>query len=251
MFADVFTDSSKISELDAILKKGQEKNPEEANNIAKELLERVSKLDKAGDIFADISKKARKDKETNANNSLANPHSEAMERTELTKEISKHLKNGPGIMMKIASRWADAEVVKSSPSKEERCQPSPIKTFESEQSSLLKEMADIEKGERLKRFTQVNYDEVEDVTNNNSDAESSPTFSKIESEIEEKQLKKIGAKSVEAETYKTLVLEKDASIGIGSKAPTCTAPSAPSNDEKCEENVVYICSRLCSKWEKF
>ena len=57
-------------------------------------------------------------------------------------------------MMKIASRWAEAEVVKSSPKKTEKEgeKDSAVKIFESEQSSLLKEMAEVEKENRLRRL---------------------------------------------------------------------------------------------------
>ena len=37
---------------------------------------------------------------------------------ELTREISNSLKSGPGIMIKIASKWADAEVNKMDISRE-------------------------------------------------------------------------------------------------------------------------------------
>ena len=68
MFADIFTDTSNVTELDAIILKAKEDaskpsttTPVKTNSLANELLERVSKLDKVGDMFADISKKARKE----------------------------------------------------------------------------------------------------------------------------------------------------------------------------------------------
>ena len=92
--------------------------PVKTNSLANELLERVSKLYKVGDIFADISKKVRKEVKP-AEDGTSKPSKDApstsssnsVDRAEFTKEISNNLKNGPGIMMKIASRWAEAEVV--------------------------------------------------------------------------------------------------------------------------------------------
>ena len=69
------------------------------------------------------------------------PSTSSNNSVEFTKEISNNLKNGLGIMMKITSRWADAEVVKSSHKKIEKEgeKDSAVKSLESEQSSLLKE----------------------------------------------------------------------------------------------------------------
>ena len=68
MFADIFTDTINVTELDAIILKAKEDaskpsttTPVKTNSLANELLERVSKLDMVGDMFADISKKARKE----------------------------------------------------------------------------------------------------------------------------------------------------------------------------------------------
>jgi hypothetical protein len=59
-------------------------------------------------------------------------------------------------MMKIASRWAEAEVAKSSTKKSEKEgeKDSAVKSFESEQSSLFKEMTEVEKENRVWRFTE-------------------------------------------------------------------------------------------------
>lgn len=74
-------------------------------------------------------------------------------------------------MMKIASRWAEAEVVKSSTKKTEKEgeKDSAVKSFESEQSSLFKEMT----------------------------------------EVDTKVLKNVGARSVPVETYNNFVLESE------------------------------------------
>ena len=68
MFADIFTDTINVTELDAIILKAEENvskpsttTPVKTNSLANELLERVSKLDMVGDMFADISKKVRKE----------------------------------------------------------------------------------------------------------------------------------------------------------------------------------------------
>ena len=159
MFADIFIDTSNVTELDAIILKAKEDaskpsttTPVKTNSLANELLERVSKLYKVGDIFADISKKVRKEVKS-AEDGTSKPSKDApstsssnsVDRAEFTKEISNNLKNGPGIMMKIASRWAEAEVAKSSTKKSEKEgeKDSAVKSFESEQSSLLKEMAEV------------------------------------------------------------------------------------------------------------
>ena len=70
---------------------------------------------KVGDIYADISKKAGKDvkpsEDGTTKHSKDAPNTSSNNSVEFIKEISNDLKNGPGIMMKIASRWVDAEVV--------------------------------------------------------------------------------------------------------------------------------------------
>ena len=68
MFADIFTDTINVTDLDAFILKAKEDvskpsttTPVKTNSLANELLERVSKLDMVGDMFADISKKAREE----------------------------------------------------------------------------------------------------------------------------------------------------------------------------------------------
>jgi len=253
LFADVFSDDSKIAELDKIIKNQEVKpckEPVRSNKMANELLERVSKLDKVGDIFADISKKASKENQVDVKKSvgisITNTSSQSKERTELTKEISKNLKNGPGIMMKIASRWADAEVVKSSPTKSSKVEihQSPIQAFECEQSSLLKEMSDIENAKRLKKFTTVNFDDFDEEEGRNISNESSSSLSNTTCRnTEERQLDKIGAKSVNAETYSSLILENE---GLSRSSSNTTAETTANNQEKSsdktDENVVYMAS---------
>merc|ERR1719427_1487841 len=173
IFADIFNEGNNVEELNAIIDKAKvPPNPSKLtektiiNPLANDLLERVSKLDKVGDILADISKKAKRVENPLPPHSLQKKDAneatnKAIDRNELTKEISNNLKNGPGIMMKIASRWADAEVSKpdsKNHSKENQGDKATVvKAFDSEQSSLLKEMADVEKENRLLRFTQVKY----------------------------------------------------------------------------------------------
>lgn len=250
LFADVFTDDSKIAELDKIIKTQEVKpsmKPMKSNNMANELLERVSKLDKAGDIFADISNKARKgsqiDVHKSFDTSVTDISNQSKERTELTKEISKSLKNGPGIMMKIASRWADAEIVKSSPTKntKEEIEQSPIKAFECEQSSLLKEMSDIENANRLKRYTTVKFDDFDESKKISN--ESSLSLNKCLT-AEERKLEKIGARSVNAETYKSSIVENEEGVERSSSTETHEATTSihETLNDKTEENVVYMAS---------
>jgi hypothetical protein len=175
MFADIVIDTINVTELDAIILKAKEDaskpsttTPVKTNSLANELLVRVSKLYKFGDIFAGISKKVMKEVQPAEDRSSkpskdapSTSSSNSVDRAEFTKEISNNLKNGPGIMMKIASRWAEADVVNSSPKKTEKEgeKDSAVKSFESEQSSLLKEMAEVKKYNRLRRFTEA-VDEV-------------------------------------------------------------------------------------------
>jgi uncharacterized protein YoxC len=159
MFADIVIDTINVTELDAIILKAKEDaskpsttTPVKTNSLANELLERVSKLDMVVDLIAGISKKVMKEVQPAEDRSSkpskdapSTSSSNSVDRAEFTKEISNNLKNGPGIMMKIASRWAEADLVKSSPKKTEKDgeKDSGVKSFESEQSSLLKEMAEV------------------------------------------------------------------------------------------------------------
>ena len=80
---------------------------------------------------------------------------------ELTREISNSLKSGPGIMIKIASKWADAEVNKMDISREILKRPITddsnviVNVFSVEQTSLIKEMTEVENEQLLKRFTDI------------------------------------------------------------------------------------------------
>jgi len=249
MFSDIFSDSNNINELEAIIHKAQEvqpsKQPNKTNSMANEILDRVSKLDKVGDIFADISKKASKDSEP-FQNLPPSTSRQALDRTEVTKEISNNLKKGPGIMMKIASRWAEAEVVKSSPKKgkQEETKNSQLKGFESEQSSLLKEMAEVEKANRLKRFTQIDYEAAEKINEGGGEKclpdESFNVHAK--NKTEEKQLKKIGARSVDAEIYKSTVLESEGIIGENHSTDKTLGSNFVNEDKSDNENIVYMAS---------
>ena len=67
-YKTVADDTINVTELDAIILKAKEDaskpsttTPVKTNSLANELLERVSKLDMVGEMFADISKKARKE----------------------------------------------------------------------------------------------------------------------------------------------------------------------------------------------
>ena len=80
-------------------------------------------------------------------------------KTSFTKEVSDNLRNGPSIMMKIASKWADAEVKKVSIEEESENSdvdsPDDIdNTFDQEQDKLVHEMEKVEKENRLLKFTQ-------------------------------------------------------------------------------------------------
>jgi len=245
IFADIFNEGNNVEELNAIIDKAKvPPNPSKLtektiiNPLANDLLERVSKLDKVGDILADISKKAKR-----VENPLP-PHSlqkndaneatnKAIDRNELTKEISNNLKNGPGIMMKIASRWADAEVSKpdsKNHSKEDQGDKATVvKAFDSEQSSLLKEMADVEKENRLLRFTQVKYC---------GEGSRSKIAAKtdIQTRTDEKDLETIGVKSVPADLYRKTVLQAE---GL-SNADDDTSDKEGDKPDQDSENIVYM-----------
>lgn len=246
LFADVFTDDSKINELDKIISMSQDikpsKEPIKENKMADELLERVNNLDKAGDIFADISKKARMGN-SNANTSvhIKESSSEAIDKTELTKDISKNLKNGPGIMMKIASRWADAEINNSIPTKK-KCdvKQAPLEVFDAEQSSLLKEMSDVENTNRLKRFTTVDFSgpDAAGVGKNNP-----PILDLVaNNETEEKQLAKLGARSVNMETYKSLIEEGEVRRNSMSDTHETFDAGKEKPADQTVDNIVYMAS---------
>jgi len=248
LFSDIFEDSIKVKELTAIIEKAQvPANPpkplksSDSNPLAQELLESVSKLDKPGDILAVISNRANKvvkpsvSKPTEStSNTESNPNKD-IDRVEFTREISKSLKNGPGTMMKIASRWADAEISKppsQNDKKNESLQEriSPMKGFESEQSSLLKEMAKVEKENRLLRFTQVEYDGgVCGTTDNDVNNET---------KTDDKTLKKIGVKTVPADVYKQSVLHAEGIDIAADDGSISTEKEAA--EQTNNKNVVYM-----------
>ena len=167
IFADVFSTVADIDKINSIvgLNESQEetiasspscstKQPEKksdpkkqsriVNEDAETILERITKLDKPGDILSDIVSRANKKQEKSA----------------FTKAVSDNLKNGPGIMMKIASKWADAEVKKSENIEEADSDPDddlspagPLAVFDEEQDLLVEEMETAERAKKLLRFT--------------------------------------------------------------------------------------------------
>ena len=116
-------------------------------------MSRLTKLDKPSDIFADIASRAGKP--------LTNSVSDEPSIKSFNKEVSNNLKNGPGIMMKIASKWADQQASNldeesdnsdiDNPGEEI---DAPKDAFDSEQSNLLQEMERFEKENRLLKLTQ-------------------------------------------------------------------------------------------------
>ena len=170
MFADVFNNADDIEKLNSIVGKvsdlsDSERNKDNSqtaasklieendktaesavkcvNEEAEQILQRISKLDKPGDILADIVSRANK----------------KQEKSSFTKEVSDNLKNGPGIMMKIASKWADAEVKKASveiESPEDPDDPPEVTAtslFDKQQEDLVGLMETAEREKRLNRFT--------------------------------------------------------------------------------------------------
>ena len=142
---------------DIITKPNAAKEAKESNrnnSDADKVLDRLSRLDKPSDIFADIASRAAKKK--------VDPivaENKDKSKTSFTKEVSDNLRNGPGIMMKIASKWADAEVKKVSIEEESENSdvdsPDDIdNTFDQEQDKLVHEMEKVEKENRLLKFTQ-------------------------------------------------------------------------------------------------
>ena len=139
----------------------------------------------------------------------------------------------------IASRWAEAEVAKSSTKKSEKEgeKDSAVKSFESEQSSLLKEMAEVEKENRLRRFTET-VDEGR-VTK----ALIFHTASNIVYD-DTKVLKNVGARSVPVETYNNLVLEPEGLAEDKTAEEVLANTTIANNEENSvkDENVVYMAS---------
>ena len=116
-------------------------------------MSRLTKLDKPSDIFADIASRAGKP--------LTNSISDEPSIKSFNKEVSNNLKNGPGIMMKIASKWADQQAsnIDEESDNSDIDNPgeeidAPKDVFDSEQSNLLQEMERFEKENRLLKLTQ-------------------------------------------------------------------------------------------------
>ena len=159
IFADVFKEKEDINKLEKIVSKNKEQprvpdNPLQTNPDAEDLLERISQLDKPSDIFADIAARA-KSKPRPVNNDPG------VSKSSFSREVSENLKNGPGIMMKIASKWADAEAKEAESDDSDIDNPDSATdnkeekdAFDLEQERLVKEMNEAQKENRLLRFTQ-------------------------------------------------------------------------------------------------
>ena len=185
LFADVFKEKENITMLDSIvkdaklLKDGQQvqttvpDDPPRSNPDAEDLLERISQLDKPSDIFADIAARAKCKPRpviayANDRSILPSKSSEKdceVSKSTFSREVSDNLKNGPGIMMKIASKWADAEAKDAESDESDIDNPGSVNdeeeekdAFDLEQERLVREMNEVQKENRLLRFTQ-------DVTN--------------------------------------------------------------------------------------
>ena len=158
LFADVFEHKADVNKLEEIITKPnivkEVKESNRNNSDADKVLDRLSRLDKPSDIFADIASRAAKKKVA-----PIVAENKDKSKTSFTKEVSDNLRNGPGIMMKIASKWADAEVKKVSIEEESENSdvdsPDDIdNTFDQEQDKLVHEMEKVEKENRLLKFTQ-------------------------------------------------------------------------------------------------
>ena len=160
IFADVFKEKEDINKLEKIVSNRTEEqprvavNPPKMNPDAQDLLERISQLDKPSDIFADIASRA-KSKPRPVNNDVG------VSKSCFSREVSENLKNGPGIMMKIASKWADAEAKDAESDDSDIDNPDPATdkeeekdVFDLEQERLVKEMNEAQRENRLLRFTQ-------------------------------------------------------------------------------------------------
>ena len=185
LFADVFKEKENINMLDSIVKDAKllkdgdplqtivPDDPPRSNPDAEDLLERISQLDKPSDIFADIAARAKcKPRPVISNASVRSilPSKSSEKDCEVSKstfsrEVSDNLKNGPGIMMKIASKWADAEAKDAESDESDIDNPGCVNdeeevkdAFDLEQERLVREMNEVQKENRLLRFTQ-------DVTN--------------------------------------------------------------------------------------
>ena len=141
--------------------------------------------------------------------------------------------------MKIASRWAEAEVVKSSTKKSEKEgeKDSAVKSFESKQSSLFKEMTEVEKENRVWRFTEAVDEGI--VTK-------APIFHTASNIVydDTKVLKNVGARSVPVETCNNLVLEPEGLAEDKTAVEVLANTTIANNEENSvkDKNVVYMAS---------
>lgn len=178
LFADVFKEKENITLLDNIVNDSKSikdklhtKVPEDlpkSNPDAEDLLERISHLDKPSDIFADIAARAKGQPRPGIANGNVNyiispksPEKHSVSKSTFSREVSDNLKNGPGIMMKIASKWADAEAKDAESDESDIDNPGSVNdeeeekdAFDLEQERLVREMNEVQKENRLLRFTQ-------------------------------------------------------------------------------------------------
>ena len=171
LFADVFRDSANLVKLDNIVEKVAVKNAvvtgpslklnaeasKTENRLADNILKRLPLLDKPSDILASISNTARKSptKDCSDNVPVVEKKIEDQE-ISINNSISQNLKNGPGILMKIASKHAKAEEEKVSPTKKAQQPIVQLDTdrLQAERESLVREMETAEREKRLLRFTE-------------------------------------------------------------------------------------------------
>ena len=178
LFADVFKEKDNITILDSIVKDSKiikdqthtkfADDPPKSHPDAEDLLERISHLDKPSDIFADIATRAKSKPRLDIGNGNVNsiispksPEKHSVSKSTFSREVSDNLKNGPGIMMKIASKWADAEAKDAESDESDIDNPGSDNdeeeekdAFDLEQERLVKEMNEVQKENRLLRFTQ-------------------------------------------------------------------------------------------------
>ena len=173
LFSDVFNSKEDVNKLETLVKDSTSSAVVEKRNVlgnttkssnpdADLLLERMTKFNKRSDIFADIASRAKgRVDSVDAGANTANSKSKA----NFTKEVSDSLKNAPGILPKLASKWADERAKKSSAGEESEdsdidCpEDDEVETeFDREQKRLVEEMEKVEKENRLLKFTQGNSD---------------------------------------------------------------------------------------------
>merc|ERR1719319_1352440 len=214
-------------------------------NEVDELIEIASKFDKAKDIFADISKRARKE-------SLEPPKSDT--NNSVTQDIAKSLKSSDHLFMKIAGRWADDAAKSPVKSNNTEAAKTPTKTgkvtsfdskksalsaeLEDEQNKLIKEMEEKEKQSRLMKFQNLNYDQpknsepqiqkrkIETTTKSGSLNQVTAKPHSI-SKDEVKALQKLGVTSKDSDTYKNNVLLEEGLTTSPSSPPPKPSSSSP------------------------